>query len=130
MLCIIIVFIFPSQSCYSEIKLPEKVAEVGTKTSPVLTLLHTTSTNMLLPPGIGIGSSGGLFTPPNMSEVYYKGTYEDFVNMNEMVEMKSYCWTPKQTLYVGCSGGQLLSIEFDTGTATVLVNSHPPLEEV
>lgn len=67
----------------------------------------------------------GFFMPPNMSEVFYKESYEDFIEVKEPVELRSFCWTPRQSLYVGCAGGQLLSVDFDTGSTTVLVNPQP-----
>lgn len=108
--------------------MPEKTAGVGSSTKPVVpppthggflgTDIQTTgtSTNM------------GLFIPPNMSEVLYKDTYEEFIREKELVETKSHCWTPKQSVYVGCAGGQVLLVDFDTGCTTVVVNSHPPLK--
>jgi hypothetical protein len=67
----------------------------------------------------------GLFTPPDMSKVYYKESYEEFVRLKEPVEPKSVCWTPKQELYVGCTGGQLMLVDFDSGGTTILVNTQP-----
>ena len=70
----------------------------------------------------------GLFVPPNMSEVFYKDSYEDFVREKQPMEPVSHCWTPKQSIYVGCVGGQLVAVDFDTGTATVMVNQQPAIQ--
>ncbi len=75
------------------------------------------------------GTSGiGMFIPPNMSNVFFKESYEEFIKVREPIEMKSFCWTPRQNLYVGCAGGQLVSVEFDSGCVDVLVNPYPAVE--
>jgi len=69
-----------------------------------------------------------LFTPPNMAEVYFKGSYEEYIRKKQSVNPKSVCWTAKQGAYVGCAGGQLMLIEPDTGSVTLLVNPLPASE--
>lgn len=108
----------------SEIELPENTSDVGTKTNPKVpppTAAFSFTDTVLQPSGAGMG----FFMPPNMSEVFYKESYEDFIEVKEPVELRSFCWTPRQSLYVGCAGGQLLSVDFDTGSTTVLVNPQP-----
>ena len=39
-----------------------------------------------------------------------------------------HCWSSQQSLFVGCRGGQLLSIDFDTAIIQVLAN--PQLTQV
>ena len=63
-----------------------------------------------------------LFTPPNMSSVLYQETYDNFMQKKQPVKLTSHCWTPKQSIYIGCAGGQLLLAEFDSGSVRVLVN--------
>lgn len=69
-----------------------------------------------------------LYTPPNMSEVYYKVSYQDFMKQRQPVVPMSLCWALRQCVYVGCDGGQLLLVEVDTGKATLLANPQPPLD--
>lgn len=112
-------------------ELPEKTAEVGSHTAPKIPPPTSTSDvtdKVLQHPSLAPGANLGLFIPPDMSKVFYKESYEDFVRLKESMEPKSLCWTPKQELYVGCSGGQLMLVDFDSGVANVLVNPHPSAE--
>lgn len=117
--------------CFREVELPEKTADVGNSTFPKVP--PPTSTINLTDKHVRRSSVGGaanigLFIPPDMSKVYYKESYEEFVRLKEPMEPKSLCWTPKQELYVGCAGGQLMMVDFDSGSATVLVNPQPHSE--
>lgn len=58
----------------------------------------------------------------------YKETYDEFTKDKNPVVLTSHCWTSKQTIYVGCRGGQLLLADFDTGTINMVAN--PQLAEV
>lgn len=98
--------------------MPEKSAEVGSKTVSNFAITD----NDIQATGVGTN------IPPNMSEVLYKESYEDFIRPRELMEVKSFCWTPKQSIYVGCAGGQLMMVDVDTGCTTVLVNPQPPMK--
>ena len=65
---------------------------------------------------------------PNLAGVLYRETYDEFTREKRPVVLASHCWSSRQTLFVGCRGGQLLSVDFDTGVAQVLAN--PQLTEV
>lgn len=111
--------------------MPEKTAEVGSRTAPKVPPPTTAGFPPTMDTDIqstGIGANMGLFIPPNMSEVFYKDSYEDFIKQKEPMEVKSHCWTPKQSIYVGCAGGQLVLVDFDTGCTTVIVNPQPPMK--
>lgn len=114
-----------SSLCFSEVELPEKTAEVGSVTRPKVPP-PTSTTNLVEKyprrSSVGGAASIGLFTPPDMSKVYYKESYEEFVKLKEPMEPRSLCWTPKHELYVGCTGGQLMMVDFDSGSTTILVN--------
>lgn len=114
----------------SEVELPEKTADVGSgtfpKVPPPTSAINVTDKDMQQ--ASVAGTNMGLFVPPDMSNVYYKESYEEFVRLKEPMEPKSLCWTPKQEIYVGCAGGQLMMVDFDSGGATVLVNPQPSME--
>lgn len=116
---------------YSEVKLPEKTAEVGSKTVPKVppptSTLPSVAESDVQSAGV-MGTTMGLFVPPNMSEVFYKDSYEEFIRVKQPVEVRAHAWTPKQSIYVGCGGGQLILVEFDTGCTTLLVNAQPPVK--
>lgn len=113
---------------FSEVELPEKTAEVGSGTSPMVPPPTSDVTDKVLQRASMAGGNVGLFIPPDMSKVFYKESYEEFVRLKEPMEPRSFCWTPKQELYVGCAGGQLMMVDFDSGDASVLVNPHPTAE--
>lgn len=111
--------------------MPEITAEVGTETTPKVpppNINFVPPENEIQVAGNAGVSGVGMFVPPNMSEVLYKESYEEFIKERELMELKSFCWTPQQNLYVGCAGGRLLSVEFDSGSVSVLVNSFPTME--
>lgn len=60
---------------------------------------------------------------PDLSNVLYKETYDEYIHDKSPVVLASHCWSSQQTLYVGCRGGQLLMVDFDTGAIKVLANS-------
>lgn len=110
----------------SEVELPEITAEVGATTTPKIpppTTFISSDKDLQAP----VATSVGLFVPPNMSEVLYKESYDEFVRLKEPIEPRALCWTPKQSIYVGCGGGQLMMVEFDSGCVTVMVNPQQPL---
>ena len=117
---------------YSEVEIPEKTDEVGMVTYPKNPPIDLTSYNAMNIWGDiqerGSGSNMGQFIPPDMSRVYFKQSYQDFIKIHQPLELKSFCWTPKQSIYIGCADGQLMVVEFDTGIVTMLVNPQPPLE--
>ena len=106
----------------SEVCLPGKIDEVGTRTRP--NIQYTKSPKMVST----TVSTICLYTPPNMSEVYFKGSYQDFIKHKQLVVPTSLCWTPLHSVYVGCDGGQLLLVKSDTGKATLLINPQPSLD--
>ena len=63
-----------------------------------------------------------LFTPVDLSKALYPESYDSFMQKKATVEPKCHCWTPKQSVYVGCAGGQLLTIESDSGVTKILAN--------
>lgn len=63
-----------------------------------------------------------LFTPSDVSKVLYPESYDEFMHQRVHVEPVCHCWTPKQSVYVGCSGGQLLMMESDSGVTRLLAN--------
>ena len=69
-----------------------------------------------------------LSSPPGMSRVLYKESYDDFVRERQPVVLTSHCWTAQQSIYLGCSGGQLLQVDFESGEVIVLTN--PQLAQV
>ena len=119
---------YPSHVGCSEVTLPESTDVAGRKTcpnkpdmeSPPSTPHTDLNTSLTL-------SNISLCTPPNMSEVCYKDSYQNFIKNNKPMMPKSLCWTPKHSVYVGCDGGQLMVVDVDTGTTTVLVNPQLPL---
>ena len=60
---------------------------------------------------------------PDLSTVLYKETYDEYTHERKLVVPTSHCWSSQQTLYVGCRGGQLLSVDFDSGVIQVLANT-------
>lgn len=105
--------------------------EVGTVTTPKVpppSLALTKGATETQLKTVGTGSGVGHFMPPNLSEIYYKDSYETFIRMKEAVEPKSFCWSSKQSIYVGCVGGQLIVVDVDIGSTTMLVNPLPAIE--
>ena len=114
---------------YSEVELPEKTAEVGSMTNPKVPPPNLTfAANESEIQTAGVTTNSGMFIPPNMSSIFYKESYEEFIREKMPMELRSMCWTPRQNLYVGCAGGQLLSVEFDSGSVSVLVNPYPAMD--
>ncbi len=109
----------------SEIELPEKTSEVGVKTSVIPENSPHRSPAKSVRTEATAASTMTLYSPPNMAEVYYSGSYEDYIRKKQCVEPKCICWTTKQAAYVGCGGGQLLTVEAESGSATLLVNPLP-----
>ena len=58
----------------------------------------------------------------NMGSVLYKESYSDFLHKKDPVLLSAHCWSAQQGLYLGCSGGQLMVADTDTGIITVLAN--------
>lgn len=119
----------PAPCSFSEVQLPEKSAEVGSLTNPKVPPPNPASKSLSNELQLaGVGTGGALFAPPNMAEVYYKEPYDEFIKLKEAVVLKSLCWTPKQSIYIGCDGGQLLIVDVDSGCTTVVVNPQSVLE--
>ena len=64
-----------------------------------------------------------LFNPTDMSKVLYSESYDDYMHKSNPVQPMCHCWTPEQSIYVGCAGGQLLMFESDSGVTKVIANS-------
>ena len=60
---------------------------------------------------------------PDLTNVLFKETYDEYTHNRDPVVLTSHCWSSQQTLYVGCRGGQLLMVDFDTGVIQVLANT-------
>lgn len=107
--------------------LPDVETPVGYQTDPIL-LSSSTETRLehagqkLERRDTKLDGGVTLFTPIDMTKVLYSETYDEFMCKKVPVEPKSHCWTPKQSIYVGCSGGQLLMIESDSGVTKMLAN--------
>ena len=114
--------------CPSEIDLPEKDNEVGAKTEVTIQDSLHKSPAKSVRTEMTAASTMTLFTSPNMAEVYFKGSYEEYTRKRQPVNPKSVCWTAKQEAYVGCAGGQLIVVEPDTCSVTLLVNPLPAAE--
>lgn len=111
-----------------ETRVPDKSTPVGTITHPPLPppSLHKKSSS---PDQTGTKlTTSDHFKSPDLSHVLYKETYDEFTKDKNPVVLASHCWTSKQTVYVGCQGGQLLLADFDTATINMVAN--PRLAEV
>ena len=63
-----------------------------------------------------------LYSPPDMSKVLYEESFDEFVRKKDPVVLTCQCWTPHQSVYIGCAGGQLLLADFEGGAVKVLSN--------
>lgn len=62
-------------------------------------------------------------TLPDFTRVLYKEIYDEYTCLRSPVVLTSHCWSSQQTVFVGCRGGQLLTVDFDTGITHVLANA-------
>lgn len=63
-----------------------------------------------------------LTTSPNMKQVLYKDSYDEFLQKKSPVEPVSHCWSTQQTVYIGCEHGQLLLVDFESGIVSIAAN--------
>ena len=63
-----------------------------------------------------------LTAPPNMKQVLYKDSYDDFLQERSPVEPVSHSWSAQQTVYIGCEHGQLLLVDFESGIVSIIAN--------
>lgn len=63
-----------------------------------------------------------LHTPPNMSVLLCRDSYDDYVHRRSPVKPISHCWCAQENVYIGCEHGQLLLVYFETGIVKTLTN--------
>ena len=63
-----------------------------------------------------------LLSPPDMNQVLYQDSYDNFMQKKCPVKPTSHCWNAQQNVYIGCEHGQLLLVDFETGLMKILVN--------
>lgn len=63
-----------------------------------------------------------VLSPPNMKQVVYQESFDEFMQKRLPVKPVSHCWSAQETVYVACEDGQLLQVFFETGIVTILVN--------
>ena len=103
-----------------ETTLPETSMQVGTSLQPPQLPLSATQVQSEMERHCTTTDQPTL---PDLSRVLYKETYSEYTHERSPVVLTSHCWSSRQTLYVGCRSGQLLSVDFDTGITQVLVNT-------
>ena len=100
--------------------LPEISAEVGSAIQPPLLPLSVTHVQSK-------ASETEQHTTkevklPDLSKVLYQETYDEYTREKRLVVLASHCWSTQQSMFVGCRGGQLLTVDFDTGVIKTLAN--------
>ena len=112
----------------SEVDIPDKLMPVGSTVSPKLPPAGTTTAN---PEDIGgrqerrstvLDHGIALTTPPNMKQVLYQDSYDEFMRKKSPVKPVSHCWNAQQKVYIGCQHGQLLLVDFETGIVSIVAN--------
>ena len=100
--------------------LPEITAEVGSAIQPLLLPLSvthvqskTSETEQHTTKEVNL---------PDLSKVLYQETYDEYTREKRLVVLASHCWSTQQSMFVGCRGGQLLTVDFDTGVIKTLAN--------
>ena len=63
-----------------------------------------------------------LTSPPDISHILYTESYDTFMKKKDPVVFTAHCWTPHQSIYVACEGGQLLLADSETGAIKVVAN--------
>ena len=105
--------------------MPDKATPVGTLVQPMKpppSLPTKTSTLERAETKSDHPLVAALSSPPNLSHVLYKESYNKFMTKKNPVVFTSHCWTPHQSIYVGCEGGQVLLADPETGTIKVVAN--------
>ena len=119
-----------------EVQLPDTSAPVGTLVKPREPLVIPQKVSVTSNPNVAAASSkkldkqetesdlhvASLTSPPDLSGVLYRETYDEFLQRKDPVVLKSHCWTPHQSVYIGCADGQLLLADFEGGVVKVLAN--------
>lgn len=124
---------YPTTEPSRELELPDKSMPVGTSVSPkrppaIPQKASTTSDHQLAAASSKklnreeTKSKHHLTSPPDLSNVLYRETYDEFMRQKDPVLLKTHCWTPQQSIYLGCAGGQLLLAEFEAGLVKVVAN--------
>ena len=60
--------------------------------------------------------------PTDLSNVLHSKPYRDSSEKDITVTPSSHCWTQNSSLYCGCKGGQLFSVDADVGSIQLLIN--------
>ena len=108
----------------SEVDIPDRLMPVGSRVSPKLRSAGVETD----PEGTGgrqerRNTHGIVSTaPPNMKQVLYQDSYDEFMQKRSPVEPVSHCWSAQQTLYIGCEHGQLLLVDFESGIVSIAAN--------
>lgn len=108
-----------------EVEVPDRATPVGTLVPPMKpppTLPAKTSTLERAETKSDHPLVAAVSSPPNLSNVLYKESYNAFMKKKNPVVFSSHCWTPHQSIYVGCEGGQVLLTDSETGTIKVVAN--------
>ena len=63
-----------------------------------------------------------LTAPPNMKQVLYQDSYDEFMQKRSPVVPVSHCWSAQQIVYIGCEHGQLLLVDFESGIVGIAAN--------
>ena len=107
-----------------ETNLPEISAEVGSAIQPPLLPLSVThvlskasETEQHTTKDVHSGPN-----LPDLSKVLYQETYDEYTREKRLVVLASHCWSTQQSMFVGCRGGQLLTVDFDTAVIKTLAN--------
>ena len=108
---------------YRETTLPESGTRVGTSLQPPQLSLSATQTHSKASEMELNHVALDHARLPDLTNVLYKETYDEYTRNRSPVVLTSHCWSSQQTLYVGCRGGQLLMVDFDTGVIQVLANT-------
>ena len=108
----------------SEVDIPDRLMPVDSRVSPKLRSAGVGTD----PEGTGgrqerRNTHGIVLTaPPNMKQVLYQDSYDEFMQKRSPVEPVSHCWSAQQTLYIGCEHGQLLLVDFESGIVSIAAN--------
>ena len=117
----------------SEIDIPDKSLPVGSAQSPQKSPAGTVTTSTedmgkrkLQLERRNTKHDQGLtqFSTPNMKNVLYEVTYDEYMQKKSPVKPISHCWNAQQNVYIGCEGGQLLLVDFETRLVKILANPH------
>ena len=106
-----------------ETTLPESGTRVGTSLQPPQLSLSATQTYSKASEMELNHATSDHTRLPDLTNVLFKETYDEYTRNRDPVVLTSHCWSSQQTLYVGCRGGQLLMVDFDTGVIQVLANT-------